>query len=233
MIRNLFLSVLFTVSFQVAHSQEKVVNSVEDYRDSEVRVTTVGSINTTRKVTIVEETIRYEEVCDELIPDGVETNNGFLSLTGVGQRKAKKWGMTATVYVAALYTDGIYSNPYEIIDSESDKQIDIYFSRDLSKDQIKDSYEWKDGLKEQGLFDVEENFDINALYDAVLSDVKEGQKMTILVSDDEVTFFLDNEPLYTVYSSNFATALLRVYLLKNPPHSKLSEELLGYATPSC
>lgn len=158
----------------------------------------------------IESFIRTSEttrLCNTEITTKLIHNNAELELNGMGIRHVRKFRKNFKVYFAFLYTDRRFNDPNDILDSESSKQIDIIFDRDVSGDQLKDGWEFRDGLIYQGISNFEEEVA------DMLVDVKKGQKMSILVSSDNVSFFLDEELLRTSYDPDFIKAVLSIYLV--------------------
>ena len=228
MSRYLLLFTLFTLSSQIAFGQRGDDDSVEMAYVSSLEIKRYSAKSA--KVKTVEP-VRYVEMCGEEIPSATYAGDSRLTLNGVGLRQARFLGRSFDVYLASLYTGKIDDDPHSIINSKYDKQIDVYFLRDLDKGKLEDSYEWKDGLKRQDFFNFGDELRAE-IYQNVISDVKEGQKLTMLISGDRVEFFLDDEFLYASDNPDFAKALLGVYLLDHQ-EEKLSRGLLGDLNFDC
>lgn len=230
MTRYFFLFTLFTLSFQNVFGQDKDgINDIAYISDIElgVDVRKPSSVKSNNDVEVVE----YVEMCGAEIPNIVNTDDSRLALNGVGLRQASFFGKKFDVYLASLHTEEVTNDPNIIIDSEFDTQIDIYFLRDIDQGKLKDSYEWKDGLKKAEFFNFDDELRAE-LNQNVMLDVKEGQKLSILFSEGEVQFFLDDEFLYSSDRPNFGRALLNVYLV-NHERQKLIRGLLGELNLDC
>ena len=169
----------------------------------------------------------FEEYCGVLIRNRINYEGRELYLRGLGLRKARKFGITKKVYLATLHSEREYNDIDNVMDSDSSKILNLHFLRNVKKKDLKDSWEWKEGLELQGFHDVG-----HIVERVIISDVSKGQIKTIYISDDQITFFLDGQPLYQSHDLEFIDAVKGVYFLY-PPNEELSVGLLGYADLDC
>ena len=176
-----------------------------------------------------------DKLCDADMPTDVPSNldvdGTTLNLKGVGLRQARKFRITVDVYVAAFYTNDPSFDPHQLINSDSYKQIDMYFVRDIDKDALIGSWEWERGLKEQGISDVKQVLEASGLH-TVFTDVKKGQKVSIQLVGNKMNFLVDDDLKFSHIDKAFVKAVLGVYLL-TPPDDDLPEALLSGTPADC
>ncbi len=175
-----------------------------------------------------------DKLCEADVPDmpnDLRVDGATLNLKGVGLRQARKFGLTVDVYIAAFYTNDSSFDPYQLINSDSYKQIDMYFVRDVDKDSLRDSWEWKRGLEEQGISDVEQMHKTSGL-DTVFMDIKKGQKVSLQLVGNKMNFLVDGDLKFSYIDKAFVKAVLGVYFL-TPPDDNLPEALLSGAPADC
>ncbi len=169
----------------------------------------------------------FEKYCDILIRNRINHEGREFHLRGLGLRKARKFGITKKVYLATLHSEREYNDIDDVMNSDSSKILNLHFLRNVKKKDLKDSWEWKEGLELQGFHDVGD-----IVERVIISNVSKGQIKTIHISDDQITFFLDGQPLYQSYDREFIDAVKGVYFLY-PPNEELSAGLLGYSNLDC
>jgi hypothetical protein len=152
-----------------------------------------------------------------------------LVLNGLGLREATIFKVD--VYVAALYVENDLKgqSAATILDSPAKKRLVLHFLRDVDRESITDA--WDTGF-------AANTPNLNAIanqitsFNAEMRAMKEGETMTLTFSQAGVSleFGSPDAPATdsrTFSGSQFARAVLAIWLGKNPPNAGLKQGLLS------
>lgn len=165
------------------------------------------------------------ELADVQVPDTATVGGQELVLNGLGLRTAT-W-FEVEVYVGALYLPEKSSEPEEILAMEGAKRIQLYMVRDVDRDSLTDA--WKEGFKENSAREQYEAIsDRIPAFNAMFTDVKDGDVMTLdYIPEEGTTLLINDKPKGTIPGADFNTAMLRIWLGPNPPNDDLKKGMLG------
>ncbi len=152
-----------------------------------------------------------------------KVGNSSLVLNGIGIRKVTIFSLK--VYFAGLYLEKKSNDSRAILDSKEIKKVKMKFVRDVSKKDVVKA--WREGLEKNCHQDCDKVFELfNNLKD-FLSDVNEGEVMTVIFYPGKMEYFFNGEKKGQVESEPFAKSVLSMWIGKNPPNKDLKEGMLG------
>lgn len=159
-------------------------------------------------------------------PETREAGGKSLMLSGVGVRTK----MMFKVYAGALYLDPSVKTDlashkaqaakpgqavYDAICGGSfSRMFVLHFVRDVDKGKITESFE--EGLQKSIDTKGKDAADVKAFLAASGVDMKEGQEMTILISQDEITVTTPSGAAQPIRNATLAKAVCSIWLGKDP-----------------
>lgn len=153
--------------------------------------------------------------------DTLQGQKGTLVLNGLGPRFATM--AKIRVYVAGLYVPLKISDADALIRSQGPKQLLMKFQRDVSAEQSRDA--WEKGLEKASKEYPKIGDRIPQLM-AAMSDMKKGEEMSYLFTDEQVEIVVRGESKAVIKGRDFIEALFTVWL-KYPPNKEFAKGLLG------
>jgi hypothetical protein len=164
-----------------------------------------------------------KKVADVEFADTVDVGGQTLKLNGAGIRKK----FIIKVYAGGLYLATPSGDPAAIVQADAPKRVRMVFLRGVSKKQILDAY--REGFEKNsagpGLPALVAGLDKIA---PALADMKEGGEMTVTyVPGQGTTVAAAGGGSATVEGKEFADALFRNWLGKEPADEGLKEAMLG------
>ncbi|RMG39465.1 MAG: hypothetical protein D6719_13280 [Candidatus Dadabacteria bacterium] len=159
----------------------------------------------------------------EDLPQSLSVAGKTLYLNGSGYRKATFFKIK--VYRAALYLEKKSHNPEEIINSKETKRLVMKFVRSVSKKRLQSG--WRDGFRKnaEDYFAIEQQI---KAFNQMMPDVSDGDTIVLTwTNGDTVTVTINGKKTGEIKNSNFARAIMAIWLGKNPPNQDLKEGLLG------
>ncbi len=159
------------------------------------------------------------------VPDTLDAGGGSLVLNGAGVRK--KSFLKVKVYVGALYLASPSKDPAAIVASDEPKAVRMVFMRGVGRDQIlgafKEGFEKNSGDQLAGLLPK-----LELLKPAIPAELKEGQVLSVVYEPGKgSTVGVEGGEAVTVEGKDFADALFRNWLGKDPADSDLKKGMLG------
>lgn len=154
-------------------------------------------------------------------PDQIKIENQELVLNGLGLRTATIFSFK--VYVGALYLKKKNTRPEEFLNNEEIKYLEMRFVRDVAAHKIRDG--WVTGFNNavKNVAPIQKEIDE---FNALMADMKEGDKMTMIFKKDEVIFTDKTGKKSTIKGKDFSQGLLSIWFI-NPSDKGLSKGLLG------
>jgi hypothetical protein len=172
-------------------------------------------------------TASAREVAGVNVPDTLELAGKKLQLNGAGLRKKSFAFVPVKVYVGALYLEAPSSDAAAVVAADAPKAVRMVFMRSVTRSQFVDTL--RDGFeanspKEQ----VPSLLEKLKLIEPVVAALKEGSVLLLTyVPGAGTTLALEKGPSATVEGKEFADALFRNWLGKEPVQESLKEALLG------
>ena len=145
-----------------------------------------------------------------------------IKLNGTGIRKATI--LRVKVYEAALYLTAPVKDAQAAIEEKGPKQLLMRFLRDVTEEKVVST--WKESLIANNKDSAAWLPKLEALTKGI-GEVKEGELLTLTVTDDGAKLETDNGYSKEVQAPGFASALLRIWLGEAPPDEDLKNGLLG------
>jgi hypothetical protein len=158
-------------------------------------------------------------------PESVTVGGTKLALNGAGFRK--KFDVLK-IYAGALYLPQRSRDAEAIIEADEPRQVRMVFTRGVSKVQIMDAY--RDGFEKNspgpGLYDLLAN--LETIRPAIPEELKSGAEMVVTyVPGEGTTVRSSGVPRkVTVRSKEFADAMLRLWLGRDPADGDLKKAML-------
>lgn len=155
-------------------------------------------------------------------PDKVQSEGVDLVLNGLGLRAATIFGIK--VYVAGLYLQSENQDPESIIASTQNKRLEMRFIRKISRTKIRRA--WIDGFESN-------NDNLNPIrgkiteFSKAMTELKSGDILLLEFVGAKTTVSISGKKVADISGLDFARALLRIWLGKNPPNESLKKGLLG------
>lgn len=163
------------------------------------------------------------EIAGVNFSDTLKFNNKDLVLNGVGLREATIFKIKA--YAGALYLEKKSSEADSIAKAQDNKTIVMHFLRDVDKGKIKDTY--MEGFGKNCETNCEALKPVMEQMVGSLSDMKKTDVLKFEFSSKKVTAYQNGVQKFQTEASDFAEAILKLYLGKNPPNESLKKGLLG------
>ena len=160
---------------------------------------------------------------DVEFPDTVATGGADLALNGLGLRKATF--LNVVVYVAGLYLPQKSRDARQILGTNQSWRLTLRFVRNVDSSDLRDAVE--EGFGKTGANLAPLRARIDALK-ARLVDFKNGQSLSF--SNDPakgVAVDANGASGNAIEGSDFAAALLSIWLGSEPPNADLKSGLLG------
>lgn len=156
------------------------------------------------------------------VPETLSIADTELSLNGAGMRTKAIF----SVYVGALYLSKANQNAEEILAMDAPKAVSMHFVRDVTKDQLVDSF--KEGFDANAKDSISAQSDnINNLF-AMLSDVKEADVLVFAYLPNKGTIFTKNGAVIgTIPEKEFSEMFFSCWLGPKPPTDSVKEAMLG------
>lgn len=163
-----------------------------------------------------------KELSGVTMPDTVDVGGKTLKLNGMGLRKKS----FVKVYVAGLYLEETSSDPAAILAKDQIRRIDMVMLRDVDKEAtvnaLKEGFEKNSADKMPAL---KERLD---KYMAMMPGGKKGQATTMTYIPGKGTVVKDEKGKeYVAPGKDFADALFRIWLGKDPISGGLKDGMLG------
>lgn len=146
-----------------------------------------------------------------------------LVLNGKGLRTAT-W-FKVKVYEASLFLTKKETNADAILTSAEPKRLELAFLRDVSADDIQKA--WKDSFEKNCKAECEADAAKLAQIKAMVSSVKDGEKMLFELNAQGVTPTIGGKTGAPVLSPTFSRNFLAIWLGEHPPNESLKQGLLG------
>ena len=164
------------------------------------------------------------EIAGVAVPESVTIKNKLLVLNGAGIRKK----FIIKVYVGSLYLTVKRSSVKEILDDPGAKRIVMNFLyKEVSADTLVEG--WNEGFAEnnssQELLPLQDRI---RQFNTFFSTVRKDDEIRLDYLPEEGTQVWINDTLKgSVPGEDFSRALLKIWLVPNPPDIKLKEAMLG------
>jgi hypothetical protein len=159
------------------------------------------------------------------VPETLDAGGSTLVLNGAGVRK--KSFLKVKVYVGALYLASPSKDPQAIVASDEPKAVRMVFMRGVDRDRILDTF--KEGFEKNSkprLADLLPK--LETIRPAIPAEVKEGQVLSVVYEPGKGTAVaVEGGEAVTVEGKDFADALFRIWLGKEPADSDLKEGMLA------
>jgi hypothetical protein len=156
--------------------------------------------------------------------DQVTAEGKKLQLNGAGLHKATLFKIRAVA--ASLYAEKRSSNASEILNSTQVRKLVLQFQRDLSGERIANA--WIDQIK--SAFEQQSHATLDSRLDqlkVLLEDMSKGESIELTFLFDRVDFTIRGKAKGAISGTDFARALLGVWLGPNPINRQLKDALLG------
>lgn len=156
-------------------------------------------------------------------PSEIQVQKETLRLNGAGVR-------TATIFKARVYAAGLYlkeraQNEKTVLDAPYPKVIEMTFFRAIDGKDIRAA--WDDSFRENCEVDCDADRASLEKLKTLMTDVKEGDRMTYTFLDGKVLVDVNGAKRGEVLSKHFPRNLLATWVGKNPPTEALKQGLLG------
>lgn len=162
------------------------------------------------------------EIAGVKVPETVAVEGKTLKINGAGIRKK----FVFKVYVGALYLETASTDPAAIVSSDQVKSVHMTFLRSVGKEKIMNAF--KEGFEKNSANQaaaVTPKLDKIA---PVIPDLKEGSELVLAyVPGKGTTVSVTGGSSVTVEGKDFADALFRNYLGKEPADSDLKNDMLA------
>lgn len=164
-----------------------------------------------------------KEVAGVAVPDAVSAGGKTLPLNGAGLRKR----FIVKVYVGALYLEAKSGDPEAIVAADAPKVVRMHFLRDVEKDKVLGAF--REGFeKNSKATAAAASKQLEAVEKALPGEVKQGQVLVVTyLPGAGSTVGLEGGASATVEGKDFADALFRNWLGKEPADEGLKEGMLG------
>lgn len=159
------------------------------------------------------------------LPDTLDAGGGTLVLNGAGIRK--KSFLKVKVYVGALYLTSRSRDAQAIVASDEPRAVRMAFLRDVDRDKILDAF--KEGFENNSKAQLAALLPkLELLRPAIPAEIKERQVLSVVYEPGKgSTVGVEGGKEVTVEGKDFADALFRNWLGKEPADSDLKEGMLG------
>jgi hypothetical protein len=157
-------------------------------------------------------------------PEAIEVAGNKLALNGAGLRKR----FVIQVYAGGLYLPERSGDPEAIVSSDQPKRVRMVFLRDVTKRQIMDAY--RDGFRaNSGGPNLDALLQKLSEIEPAIPDMRRGGEMFVTYVPGQGTTVAaagGGKPV-TVEGKDFADALFRNWLGREPADADLKKALLG------
>jgi Chalcone isomerase-like len=162
------------------------------------------------------------EVAEVKIPETATVGGAPLVLNGAGLRKK----LFIQVYVGALYLPQRSADPAAILGADAPWQVTMIFKRDVDHEKIVGAF--RDGFEKNSPGELPQHLASLKSWEAILSDLKERQVLTITYAPGEgTTLTAPDGRTASVPGPAFGVAILRNWLGPHPADDGLKAALLG------
>lgn len=158
-------------------------------------------------------------------PESLKAAGLDLKLNGVGFRQKTVAFFKADVYVAALYLKQRARSEQLILQSSDPKRLDIVFLRDVTAQQIIDS--WNEGFEGNCSRPCAEMQDRLKLLNAAMVDVPKGQRVTFVFFPDHFELTTPNHGSKIFKGKDFGDMVIATFIGKSPPSEQVKNGMLG------
>ncbi len=156
------------------------------------------------------------------MPETAEVGGKDLVLNGMGTRKATF--LKVKVYVMGLYLEEKSKDGPAIAASDQAKKIVMHFVRAVAESDLQDA--WQEGF-EKNTDSIDSIKDQIHQFHGMQASMEEGEQMVLEFLDETVTVSVKGEVKGTITGREFQSALLLIWLGKEPPNKDLREGVLG------
>ena len=156
------------------------------------------------------------------MPPTVEIGGKTLRLNGLGLRTYSIFAIH--IYVAGLYLEHLSNDAQEILRSPETKLLALYFERNVSAEQARDS--WRTGLVNNCQAPCRLDPGDFAKFLADIPAVRAGDTYSFFFQQGGVEVIVDGKRLGKIDSPDFAGAMLAMFLGPKTAEPALREELL-------
>jgi hypothetical protein len=164
------------------------------------------------------------EVHGVKLPDAVTVEGKVLKLNGMGVRTKSIFNVK--VYVAGLYLENASADPERIIATDGVRRLVLVMTHEAPRERLRD--ELVDGFERNSKGKVEKLQGRLTRLLASIPDSKEGHVIAMTyVPGRGTTFTSANGVQVTLPGKDFADALVRAWLGKDPLDADLKTRLLG------
>lgn len=159
------------------------------------------------------------------VPDTFDAGGGTLVLNGAGVRK--KSFLKVKVYVGALYLPSRSKDAQAIVAADGPKAVRMAFLRSVDRDKILDAF--KEGFENNSRAQLAGLLPkLELLTPAIPAELKEGQVLSVVYEPGKgSTVGVEGGKAVTVEGKDFADALFRNWLGKEPADEDLKEGMLA------
>ena len=159
-------------------------------------------------------------------PERVTLEDRELRLNGVGLRKATRFLITASIYVAALYLETPSSSADAILASPQHKQIQLRYLYAIDQADMKRAwaYSFTQNCPDEDCAPFGESI---AAFTAWVDGVEPGDTYTYRFLSDRVEIVRNDRPVGAVEGAAFSSLLLSTWIGRSPPTEELKQGLLG------
>jgi len=163
------------------------------------------------------------EVAGVALPDTAEVAGKTLALNGAGIRKR----FIVKVYVGALYLEARSSDPEAIVAADQAKAVRMHFLRNVEKEKVLGAF--REGFEKNSRATAAAAAkQLEAVEKALPAEVKQGQVLVVAYAPGAgSTVGLEGGASATVEGKDFADALFRNWLGKEPADEGLKDGMLG------
>jgi hypothetical protein len=160
------------------------------------------------------------------VPEKLRVGDRDLVLNGIGVRSASRFGLTARIYVAALYLEKPSRDAAQALDSSGFKAIKMKYLYAISAADMKRGWEYSFSAScpEKRCEPFQAQI---AEFQALVGAVASGDLIDYAFLDDRVEISRPGAPVATVRGREFVRLLLSTWIGKAPPTEELKRGLLG------
>lgn len=163
------------------------------------------------------------ELAEVKMDDEVTVGDATLTLNGMGLRK-KMW---VKVYVAGLYLESPSNDAAEAVKSDGAKRVVMHFLTNKATKKKMDSA-WIEGFKANSPSTYDALKERVEKFADLFGDMKVGDVIELtMIPGSGTLVVLNDEEKSLIEGSDFAEALLKVWLGDHPPTDELKTGMLG------
>jgi len=162
------------------------------------------------------------EVADVKVPEAATVGGAPLVLNGAGLRKK----LFIKVYVGALYLPQRSADAAAILGADAPWKVTMTFKRDVDHEKIVGAF--REGFEKNSPGELPQHLASLEAWEAILSDLKEGQALAITYAPGEgTTLTAPDGRTAVVPGQAFGAAILRNWLGPHPADDGLKSAMLG------